>query len=226
MHFASAGVMLLRSMDVAARYAEGYSIPVSAWEQQSDGSWKADIKDSNAHAWAEVYQPITGCFVPAELTPAYTGNALDLVDGQEEWLSGNPVAAGLMWFGKKLVVLLFLAVGIRLAFLLIRWGQNRREIWLTRSPNYRKNVQNMMKLTRKRFQKKKGHLIWKKTEEVPPEESRQIREWYERLHKLTEQAAYDRSFTREQDLEAYHLYILLKAKNQKNGFGKPPEQNT
>lgn len=234
MHFASAGVMLLRSMDVAARYAEGYSIPVSAWEQQSDGSWKADIKDSNAHAWAEVYQPITQCFVPAELTPAYTGNALDLVNGQEENHFGHPVAAGLMWFGKKLVVLLFLAVGIRLTFLLILWGQKRREIWLTRSQNYRKNVQNMMKLTRKRFLKTKRHMRWKPHEKVLPEKTvqqgknmqlqeglqiisdMQMADWYAKLEKLMEQAAYDRTFTREQDLEAYHLYVLLKVKNQKS----------
>ena len=246
MHFASAGVMLLRSMDVAARYAEGYSIPVSAWEQQSDGSWKADIKDSNAHAWAEVYQPITRCFVPVELTPAYTGNALDLVDGQEEGIFGNPVAAGLMWFGKKLVALLFLAVGICLVFLLIRWGQKRREIRLTRSQNYRKNVQNMMKLTRKRFQKKKGYMIWKPHGEILLEKTvqqekniqlkerlqiindMQMADWYEKLEKLTEQAAYDRSFSREQDLEAYHLYVLLKEKNQKsqkNRSEKMPEQD-
>lgn len=234
MHFASAGVMLLRSMDVAARYAEGYSIPVSAWEQQSDGSWKANVKDSNAHAWAEVYQPETRCFVPVELTPSYTGNALDLVDRQEEGLFGHPVVAGLMWFGKKLVIFLFLAVGIRLAFLLILWGQKRRELWLTRSQNYRKNVQNMMKLTRKRFLKTKRQMRWKPHGEILPEKpvqqgknmqlqegiqiinDMQMADWYAKLERLTEQAAYDRTFTREQDLEAFHLYVLLKAKNQKS----------
>ena len=44
----------------------------------------------------------------------------------------------------------------------------------------------------------------------------QMADWYAKLERLTEQAAYDRTFTREQDLEAFHLYVLLKAKNQKS----------
>ena len=52
MHFASAVVALLRSAGVPARYVEGYT--VSRRDFNGRGGW-ADIPDSRAHAWAEIY---------------------------------------------------------------------------------------------------------------------------------------------------------------------------
>ena len=54
----------------------------------------------------------------------------------------------------------------------------------------------------------------------------QMADCYKKLEKLTEQAAYDRTFTREQDLEAYHLYVLLKAKNQKSQKNRSEKLST
>ena len=71
MHFATAGVMLLRSRGVPARYAEGYL--VNDADFASDG-W-ADVKDSRAHAWAEIYVDGVG-WVPLEMTPGYGGGPL------------------------------------------------------------------------------------------------------------------------------------------------------
>lgn len=71
MHFATAGVMLLRSRGVPARYAEGYLV--------NDGDFGADgwaeVKDSRAHAWAEIYVDGVG-WVPLEMTPGYGGGPL------------------------------------------------------------------------------------------------------------------------------------------------------
>lgn len=68
MHFASAGVLLLRAAGVPARYAEGYVVD---GEDITPGTWLA-VPDSQAHAWAEVYVPSLG-FLPVEMTPGYGG---------------------------------------------------------------------------------------------------------------------------------------------------------
>lgn len=69
-HFASAGVMILRSMGVPARYACGYSVPKGSFSQNEDGSYVASVLDSRAHAWAEVYLDGYG-WMPVEMTPGY-----------------------------------------------------------------------------------------------------------------------------------------------------------
>ena len=68
MHFASAGVLLLRAAGVPARYAEGYVVNEGNFDA---GGW-ASVPDSQAHAWAEVYVPFLG-FLPVEMTPGYGG---------------------------------------------------------------------------------------------------------------------------------------------------------
>ena len=70
-HFATLSVMLLRSAGIPARYVEGYYLPhsyVDIYAQTSDAV--LDVKDSFAHAWAEIYVDGVG-WVPAELTPGY-----------------------------------------------------------------------------------------------------------------------------------------------------------
>ena len=85
-HFASSGVMLLRSMGIPARYVEGYCIPTSllaesghgineAYEEWYEGETLLDekgvvnvpVNDSYAHAWIEIYMDGYG-FVPFEMT--------------------------------------------------------------------------------------------------------------------------------------------------------------
>lgn len=90
-HFATAGVLLLRAMGIPARYAEGYVITSKDYENAvnlreetvtadclAEGSREKvnihqktasiELKDSNAHAWAEVYIEGLGWF-PCEMTP-------------------------------------------------------------------------------------------------------------------------------------------------------------
>ena len=86
-HFASSGAMLLRAMDIPARYVEGYCIPpsllaesgvaldenVDEWYEgdsllEETGVVNIDVNDSYAHAWIEIYLEGYG-FVPFEMTP-------------------------------------------------------------------------------------------------------------------------------------------------------------
>lgn len=69
MHFASAATLILRSAGIPTRYAEGYV----AYPDDYDESGWADLPDSRAHAWVEVFQEGYG-WVPVEVTPAFLAN--------------------------------------------------------------------------------------------------------------------------------------------------------
>ncbi len=70
-HFASAAVLLLRELGVPARYASGYVARVSDFKRQGD-VYVASVKDSSAHAWAEIYLDQIG-WVPVDVTPPDAG---------------------------------------------------------------------------------------------------------------------------------------------------------
>lgn len=70
-HFASAAVLLLRELGVPARYASGYVARVSDFKQEGD-VYVASVKDSSAHAWAEIYLDQIG-WVPIDVTPPDAG---------------------------------------------------------------------------------------------------------------------------------------------------------
>ncbi len=70
-HFASAAVLLLRELGVPARYASGYVARVSDFKKNGD-VYVASVKDSSAHAWAEIYLDQIG-WVPVDVTPADAG---------------------------------------------------------------------------------------------------------------------------------------------------------
>lgn len=73
-HFASAGVLFLRMNGIPARFVSGYIARPSEFEETEDGTYRAELDDSTAHAWAEVY--VEGCgWLPAEMTPAYRQNS-------------------------------------------------------------------------------------------------------------------------------------------------------
>ncbi len=93
-HFATAGVMLLRAMGIPSRYASGYIISENDFDKATDiTSEKVDVSylkdqkiekttveqqtvtvsltDENAHAWAEVYVDGLG-WIPCEMTAGYS----------------------------------------------------------------------------------------------------------------------------------------------------------
>ncbi len=67
-HFATAGALLLRACHVPARYAAGYKVAPDQFKQNKDGSYTAEVLDSDAHAWAEVFNMDYG-WHPVEMTP-------------------------------------------------------------------------------------------------------------------------------------------------------------
>lgn len=72
-HYASAGVILLRSMGIPARYVEGYVVTNNDYIVSSivKGKRVLDVQDTNAHAWVEVYVDYIG-WVPIEMTEGYS----------------------------------------------------------------------------------------------------------------------------------------------------------
>lgn len=68
-HFASAGTLLFRLAGKEARYAEGYAVPASAFEEQEDGTYQAQISGAMGHAWCQVWCLDDGYWENIEVTP-------------------------------------------------------------------------------------------------------------------------------------------------------------
>ena len=83
-HFATAGVLLLRMQGIPARYVTGYVV-------QLDNRGRGQALDSDAHAWVEIYLDGYGWY-PVEMTPGYAGggNGISLADGSGEEDPGLP----------------------------------------------------------------------------------------------------------------------------------------
>ncbi len=67
-HFATAAAVMLRAVGIPVRYAEGYLV-TSDDITKAKGGW-ANIPDTRAHAWIEVYYPGLG-WQPVEMTPGF-----------------------------------------------------------------------------------------------------------------------------------------------------------
>ena len=71
MHFTSAAVLMLRSLGVPARYVSGYMPDPPQLMEDSEipeeRMYLTDVKDSDAHAWVEIYLKGIG-WVPVEVT--------------------------------------------------------------------------------------------------------------------------------------------------------------
>jgi transglutaminase-like putative cysteine protease len=88
-YFASTMVMLLRELQVPARYVVGY-LP---GQEQTDGSWL--VERAAAHAWVEVYFPGHG-WLEFDPTPGNSDNGqapTHLADGAPVVVGGTPVPA-------------------------------------------------------------------------------------------------------------------------------------
>lgn len=67
-HYATAGAILFRTMGIPARYVSGYYVSANSFHQMEDGSYEADVLDSDAHAWSEV-MTINNGWTVADMTP-------------------------------------------------------------------------------------------------------------------------------------------------------------
>lgn len=80
-HFATAAVLMMRMYGVPARYVTGYAVPADAFEKNTY-AWEAEVKDENAHAWAEIYIDSLG-WIPFETTPSYD-SGIELSDSETQ----------------------------------------------------------------------------------------------------------------------------------------------
>lgn len=67
-HYATAAAILLRSIGIPTRYAEGVYITKEELADVTDSRKEISVTDKDLHAWVEVYQEDYG-FVPVEFTP-------------------------------------------------------------------------------------------------------------------------------------------------------------
>lgn len=72
-HFAATATLMYRLYGIPARYAAGYVVLPSEFEQQEDGSYHALLTDQSAHAWTEIFLEDYG-WTPVEVTPAKDGS--------------------------------------------------------------------------------------------------------------------------------------------------------
>lgn len=82
-HFATAAAVLLRSLDIPARYAEGYIVIRSDYEKPVDNAGYIEIEDTHAHAWVEVFDPAQLEWIPVEMTASANDGPASL-DGDDE----------------------------------------------------------------------------------------------------------------------------------------------
>ena len=72
-HYATAAVLLCRMCGIPARYCQGYVMTTSDFGVGlTDGSYRIEIPDQQAHAWAEIYVNGYG-WIPYEFTEAVRG---------------------------------------------------------------------------------------------------------------------------------------------------------
>ena len=70
-HFATAATLMLRALDIPARFTSGFTVSVPP---ESAGK-PFKVTDRNAHAWVEVYYDEAG-WLPLEVTPAAAGSGI------------------------------------------------------------------------------------------------------------------------------------------------------
>ncbi len=68
-HFATAGTLLMRELGIPSRYVGGYKVPLERFRKDGNGNYKAEVLDSDAHAWTEIMAGSLG-WLPADMTPS------------------------------------------------------------------------------------------------------------------------------------------------------------
>ncbi|MCM1256508.1 MAG: transglutaminase-like domain-containing protein [Roseburia sp.] len=78
-HFATTATLMYRLYGIPARYAVGYLVKPSDFQQQEDQTWEARVTDEEAHAWVEIFLEDYG-WTPVEVTP----------DGESSFVTAYP----------------------------------------------------------------------------------------------------------------------------------------
>lgn len=92
-HFATTAAVMLRSLGIPARYAEGYIIVQNDYMKDTDDEGYFTVEDTHAHAWVEVFDPLQLEWIPVEMTPNEGDESS--ADGLAPTLSPPPTATPL-----------------------------------------------------------------------------------------------------------------------------------
>ena len=79
-NFSTSMVVLLRSLDIPARWVKGYT--EGQYLAYADGMYEYEVTNNDAHAWVEVYFPLVG-WVTFDPTPGFS-NVIDYYYNEEE----------------------------------------------------------------------------------------------------------------------------------------------
>lgn len=82
-YYATAMAVMLRIDNIPARYVEGFSIPKSSFKNN-----EAEVLNSNAHAWVEVYFDKIG-WVPFDPTPGHTSHSILSFENNSNVIENN-----------------------------------------------------------------------------------------------------------------------------------------
>lgn len=82
-YYATAMAVMLRIENIPTRYVEGFCIPSSSFKNN-----EADVLNSNAHAWVEVYFNKVG-WVPFDPTPGHTSYSISNFDSNSNAIEEN-----------------------------------------------------------------------------------------------------------------------------------------
>lgn len=78
-HYATAGTIIFRMMGIPARYVSGYHVSADAFKSNHNGTYTAEVLDSDAHAWSEIYLSGSGWTV-ADMTPGSGESQTNLLE--------------------------------------------------------------------------------------------------------------------------------------------------
>ncbi len=87
--YATSATLLLRALGIPTRYVEGYIAPkfVKNAAENRQGNYLCNVKDSNAHAWCEIYLDNYGWLTTEVTTPYYSDlyDPYESVDYNRNW---------------------------------------------------------------------------------------------------------------------------------------------
>ncbi len=105
-HFATTATLMYRIFGYQARYVQGFAIPSSAFKEQADGTYTAQVTGEMGHAWCETYEEGKGWKVREHTLP-YTGTETNVLKPAQNSSQNPPVEESLLqkvWKGILLTV--------------------------------------------------------------------------------------------------------------------------
>lgn len=111
-HFATTATLLYRIFGFQARYVQGFAVPASAFKEQEDGTYIAEVTGNMGHAWCETYDE--GSWSVKEHTLPYLGDEQEVLPpaaASEE----NAQNCGKLTGERKALLITAVAAGILMA---------------------------------------------------------------------------------------------------------------